>query len=562
MKFLSPVFSVLNVLWRLIRQTPHLSSLAFLLALLGMFIAQQTGYHLPFMPKEPSTVDPLPNGWIGLPDEAYITIYLLAYMRLFVFLGGAVFHIVIFRAYPNAEKMLRPTWAASIYLAVWALATNLYDFWENSRLESIGEEISVTAFVIQTVLMIGMILSPPLLLTYYSRCKIMERYVLTNFLQPLVFCFVAFCSLWIVMDLLDNLNNFKENHIPMGQILMFYLRLIPYIYVSVAPVTMLLATLYSLGKMCRANELISMLGAGKSLAQVLRPIFIFGAYASFIGMTANYHWAPVAEGNKKTLLEDVKDKVSRNIRVTDLVYRNQEDRRTWYLGVVPYDLRDDKVRRVEVRQEDEHGKLLKAYYGRSSFWWANKRVWSLYGGVEVTYDQGKIITMQEFPRKDLEGFNETPWSLISGSLTPEFLGVPELLAYVDGNKSYTASKLAPFRTHLFYRFALPWQCLVIVLIAAPLGVVFSRRGMLGGVASSIFIFFVLIFIDNFFLNLGKGNHVAPWFTVWVPHIVLASIGGILFFFRSQNKDFPKVTSFASLVDSAKFLWNGLMGRTT
>jgi LPS export ABC transporter permease LptG len=562
MKFLSPVFSALNFVWRLIRQTPHLSAISFLLALLGLFLAQQSGYHIPFMPKEPSTVDPLPRGWVGLPDEAYIAIYLLSYMRLFVFLGGVVFHIHIFRSYPNSEKMLAPTWMASIYLAVWAVATSLYDFWENSRLESLGEEVSLVAFIIQMLLTVGMILSVPVLLTYYTRCKIMERYVLSNFLQPLVFCFIAFCSLWIVMDLLDNLNNFKENHIPMGQILMFYLRLIPYIYVSVAPVTILLATLYSLGKMCRANELISMLGAGKSLAQVLRPIFIFGAYASFIGMTANYHWAPVAEGNKKTLLEDVADKMSRNIRVSDLVYRNQEGRRTWYVGVVPYDLRDDKMRRIEVRQEDENGKLAKAWYGRTCFWWAEKRVWSFYGGVEVTYEEGKIVGMRGFPRIDLEGWSETPWGLVSNAITPEFLGVPELLAYVDGNKSYSQAKLAPFRTHLFYRFALPWQCLVIVLVAAPLGVVFSRRGMLGGVASSIFIFFILIFIDNFFLNLGKGNHLAPWFTVWVPHIVLASIGGILFYFRSQNKDFPKVTSIDSLVDSAKFLWNGLRGRTT
>jgi hypothetical protein len=37
------------------------------------------------------------------------------------------------------------------------------------------------------------------------------------------------------------------------------------------------------------------------------------------------------------------------------------------------------------------------------------------------------------------------------------------------NADFPATLLAPFRTHLHYRFALPWTCLVVVCIAAPLG---------------------------------------------------------------------------------------------
>ena len=81
--------------------------------------------------------------------------------------------------------------------------------------------------------------------------------------------------------------------------------------------------------------------------------------------------------------------------------------------------------------------------------------------------------------------------------------------------------------------------------------------MLGGVASSVFIFFVLIFIDSFFLNLGKGAHMAPWIAVWMPHLILGIIGGVLFYFRSQGRDFPKITSWRSITDSASFLWDGI-----
>ena len=356
MKYLSPVINLLNAIWRFVRTKPHVTPAAMILALLGLLVAQHFNYHQPFMPEELSGTDQLPKGWEPPPDFSYTGRYLLAYVRLFVLFGGIVFHIAIIRAYPNAEKMLKPTWIASLYLAFWAIADSAFERWELTRVASIGEQFSVVAYVIQMVLLLGMILSPPLVLTYFTRCKIMEKYVLKNFLQPLVFCFLAFCSLWIVMDLLDNLSNFRENHIPMSTILLFYAKLIPFIYVSVAPVTVLLSTLYSLGRMSRSNEIISMLGAGKSMGQVLRPVFIVGAYASFLGMAANYHWAPLAEGNKKSLLEDVKEKMNKNIMTLGLVYRNQEQHRTWFVGSVPYDLRNDKMRRIEIRQDDENGK--------------------------------------------------------------------------------------------------------------------------------------------------------------------------------------------------------------
>jgi LPS export ABC transporter permease LptG len=560
MKYLTPVINLLNIVWRFLRTKPHVTSVAMIIALLGLLVARHFEYHLPYMPEELSGADPLPKGWEPLPDLAYIGRYLLAYVRLFVLFGGIVFHIAILRAYPDADKMLKPTWIASIYLSLWAMADSLYSQWESGRVASIGEEFSIFAYVLQMLLTIGMILSPPLVLTYFTRCRIMEKYVLKNFLQPLIFCFISFCSLWIVMDLLDNLSNFRENNIPMGTILLFYAKLIPFIYVSVAPVTVLLSALYSLGRMSRSNEIISMLGAGKSMGQVLRPVFIVGAYASFLGMAANYHWAPVAEGNKKSLLEDVKEKMNKNIMSLGLVYRNQEQHRSWFVGIVPYDLRNDKMRRIEVRQDDENGKLQKAWYAKSIAWWPDRKVWTLYQGVEATFEDGDIISVKDFDegRSEHEGWNETPWVLISGSLTPEFLGVPELLSYLKANQSYGRVKLAPFLSHFYYRFALPWHCMVVVLVAAPLGVVFSRRGMLGGVASSVFIFFILIFIDSFFLNLGKGGHLAPWLTVWMPHLILGIIGSVLFYFRSQGRDFPKLNSWTSIVDSAKFLWDGIL----
>jgi hypothetical protein len=89
----------------------------------------------------------------------------------------------------------------------------------------------------------------------------------------------------------------------------------------------------------------------------------------------------------------------------------------------------------------------------------------------------------------------------------EFLSLPELREYLHFNSDFPATLLAPFRTHLQYRLALPWTCLVVVWIAAPLGIGYSRRGVLSSVAAAVVLVFTMNFLTHLFLALGEGDRV-------------------------------------------------------
>ena len=416
-----------------------------------------------------------------------------------------------------------------------------------------GEVFSGMASFAHLGMMALLVLLPPLVMTYVSRCRLMERYLLRSFLQPLCFCLLAFFTLWVVMDLLDNMQDFQDNKISTTQIAMYYLRLTPNIFVTVAPITLLLSTLYTLGRMSRTNELISMLGTGKSMFEVLRPVYLVGMFMTFLSMSFNYRWAPTAQGEMDVLLASQEGGKKHDALIRGLMYRNNEAHRTWFVGTVPRDLTKEKLRRVEIRQEDEFGNLLESWWG-NAYWWPGSRHWTLYLGAKASYKDGKMIGIRPFnydglvtDREDLPpSINETPWMLMSGALTPDYLGVPELLSYLHGNKAQTADKLAPYWTHFFYRFSLPWQCLVVVLFAAPLAVVFSRRGLVGGMTSAVLFFFVMLFFDNLFLNLGKGQHIPSFLAVWLPHLLLSAVGLGLFWMRSQNRELPKLSLKALL----------------
>ena len=163
--------------------------------------------------------------------------------------------------------------------------------------------------------------------------RLLDRYVLKNCLVPFLYCFLGFIAIWLVFDLSDNAGDFIEAKVPLFKVLRFYGTQVPQIVVISMPVGMLLALLYSLSRMSRSNEIISMLTAGRSVTRVLAPLFGLGIIAALVSLVLNYELAPHAEANKKMLLDELREKKKQTAE--QQLFRNRADGRTWYVQNMP-----------------------------------------------------------------------------------------------------------------------------------------------------------------------------------------------------------------------------------
>ena len=57
---------------------------------------------------------------------------------------------------------------------------------------------------------------------------------------------------------------------------------------------------------------------------------------------------------------------------------------------------------------------------------------------------------------------------------------------------------------------------------------------------SLFIFFIMILLRHLFLALGKGGRIDPYMAAWLPNVFFLAVGLLLLYFRSANRDFPKL----------------------
>ena len=108
--------------------------------------------------------------------------------------------------------------------------------------------------------------------------RLLDRYVIRNFLQAYIYCIAGFISIWLIFDISDNISTLLDERVGLILAVKYYLTQVPQVFIILLPVSLLLALLFSLGRMSRANEIVSMLTAGVSLLRVLLPLIVLGLF--------------------------------------------------------------------------------------------------------------------------------------------------------------------------------------------------------------------------------------------------------------------------------------------
>src|ERR1700745_2168569 len=124
--------------------------------------------------------------------------------------------------------------------------------------------------------------------------RLLDRYVVQNFLQAYIYCIAGFISIWLIFDVSDNISTFIDEHLGFTRVAHYYFTQAPQILVILLPVSLLLALLFTLGRMSRANEIVSMLTAGVSVPRVLLPLVVIGLLTVAGSAALNYALAPHA----------------------------------------------------------------------------------------------------------------------------------------------------------------------------------------------------------------------------------------------------------------------------
>ena len=363
--------------------------------------------------------------------------------------------------------------------------------------------------------------------------RLLDRYLLRELLIPLGYCLSGFLLLWVTSDLITELSGFQERKLQAADIARYYLIKTPEFIVLVLPMALLLALLYTLTNHARHNEITAIRAAGVSLWRLCLPYLLVGLLASLTVFWLNEFCVPrsadAAEQIRNSRTPAAPGSVGRD-KVLNPGITNARDGRKWIIG--SYDLRTGEMLRPVVLSTLADGSHLELRASRAV---RRHGVWNFYDALEykrpAEADALPVLLISTNLLAKPE-FSETPEQIkseiqigASNTLTKAKradLPIAVILNYLRLHPY--PSQAAALYTKLEGRLALPWTCLVVVLIAIPFGAGSGRRNVFVGVASSILICFAYFVLQQVCLAAGAGGKLPPWVAGWLPNLSFGLAG--------------------------------------
>jgi lipopolysaccharide export system permease protein len=365
--------------------------------------------------------------------------------------------------------------------------------------------------------------------------RLLDRYLLREFLIPLGYCLCGFLILWIFFDLFAEMNTFQSKKLHGGDIAQYYLVNMPETLAIILPITVLLALLYTLTNHARNHEITAIRAAGVSLWRLCVPYLAVGFIASVGLFALNELVVPDSSEAADKILNRRAPKTAGALRayqVANLGFSNARDERKWLIGIYNTDTAEMAKVNVNWKLPDGSSRWLVADRAERA-----NNLWTFYNVNEYNEAPGTgalpmpvlQTNVMAFPQ-----FTETPDEIkseikISGASRPSSrstklpeLSIREILSYLSLHPQPLREK--ELYTKLYGRLAAPWTCLVAVLIAIPFGAGGGRRNVFVGVASSIVICLIYYFLQPLCLTFGSAGYMPPWLAAWLPNLVFGMAG--------------------------------------
>src|SRR5262249_44269828 len=118
--------------------------------------------------------------------------------------------------------------------------------------------------------------------------KLLDRQLIYSYLKAYLICFTSLLSLYIVIDLFTNIDDFTQKHRHLGQVVKhifsYYSFKSSYIFDKLSEAIALLAAMFTVAWIQKNNELLPLLSAGLCTQRVVRPVLL--AACMMLGLTA------------------------------------------------------------------------------------------------------------------------------------------------------------------------------------------------------------------------------------------------------------------------------------
>ena len=345
--------------------------------------------------------------------------------------------------------------------------------------------------------------------------KIIDKYLIKQFLQTIVFGLLGFTFIFIVIDAMENLDDFIDQSVPAFKIIHYYIVFSPEIIRLMTPVAVLFAALFTAGKAANLSELTAIKASGVSLYRFMLPFVITTILISSFSVYFSGYVVPMAN---KTKLNIEQEYLKKNISFSgsNIYFQDSKQR---IVSISFFDYNSNRANRVSI--QDFNATNLKQMKSRidavSLSYDTLKNIWVANNGIKRDFD-GIHQSADYFTSLEIPNLNFSPSDLLKKQTRPSEMNLTELNELV---KSQQNAGNDPTSTLIEYhsRIAFAMTSVIVVLFGLPI----SANKRKGGIASQVGLNILVTFLYLVFMKVsqafGKNGALNPVITAWLANFL-------------------------------------------
>jgi lipopolysaccharide export system permease protein len=364
--------------------------------------------------------------------------------------------------------------------------------------------------------------------------RILDRYILRQFVQTFLICFVSLIGLYVVFDAFSNLENFLKAAGDDGNLMKIIASYYAYqslvFFNMTAGVLALIAAMFTVTWLQRHNEMIAMMAAGIPRFRAALPVIL--AAASI---------AVLATVNRECVMPRFRDELRRTpsnlAGEVALRFTSQWDEETDIF------LRGDTAFRDAQRISEPSFLLpsgLNAYGNQleaeNAFYRPPEKDRPggyLLDGVSQPKDLAKLPSLHQGDKPIVITPKDAPWlkenqcfvvSNASFELLTENLDFASTRQLIAGLRNPSLDFGRGVRVEIHSRMLHPFMDITLLFLGLPLVMTRENRNVFKAIGMCVVVVAVFVLVSMAFQFLGSGSHwISPHFAAWAPLLLFVPI---------------------------------------
>jgi lipopolysaccharide export system permease protein len=368
---------------------------------------------------------------------------------------------------------------------------------------------------------------------FLPNVSVMDRYIFIQLLLPFLFGVGAFSSIATsVGSVFELIRQVTQFGLPLEIAVKVLLLTMPEFIGYSFPMSMLLSTMMTFGRLSGDSEIIALRSAGVSVYRLIVPALVLSLMVTGMTFLLQEALVPAAKVEAAATLDQALKQEKPSFKKEDIIYpefaeeKLPDGTKSRNLVRIFYAKQFNGREMFDVMVVDRsRGNISQVINAKSGKLDLGKKLWEFLDGTVYVIDPSSENSTKSRFRSLKADLGKTPLEVAAPERKAEEMNVMESIAYLDVLRAKADFKaLNTFQIRIQQKLALPFVCVIFAIIGSAVGIRPQRGGKATSFGVSLLLIFGYYLIMTVMGGLGEVGYLSPFLAGWIPNILGVAVG--------------------------------------